>query len=226
MAKIKFGMMMTDARGKLGGQVFSKNRAGAYIRTKVSPVNPRTSTQMTSRSILGSLSTSWNDITDAQRESWNKAVSQWQKTDIFGDLKQPTGKNLFVRLNKNLVQSGQPSIDVAPAKVEMPEISIFTAAINTTGESVSFAGLPTISSGSYQLSATPVLSPGVSFAKNKFRVIGYYADIAVAGEAIFLAYQNKFGTVADGDNIQFQVKYIAPTGQASVPLINKAIYIP
>ena len=24
MAKIKFGMMMTDARGKLGGQVFSK----------------------------------------------------------------------------------------------------------------------------------------------------------------------------------------------------------
>ena len=36
MAKIKFGAMMVDASGKLGGQVFAKNRGGAYIRTKTS----------------------------------------------------------------------------------------------------------------------------------------------------------------------------------------------
>ena len=42
MAKIKFGMMMTDASGKLGGQVFSKNRGGSYVRTKVTPTNPQT----------------------------------------------------------------------------------------------------------------------------------------------------------------------------------------
>lgn len=53
MAKIKFGMMMTDARGKLGGQVFSKNRSGSYVRTKVTPVNPQTTTQQNSHCVTG-----------------------------------------------------------------------------------------------------------------------------------------------------------------------------
>ena len=78
MAKIKFGMMMTDARGKLGGQVFSKNRSGAYVRTKVTPVNPRTAAQPLSRSILGTLSASWSGLTEVQRRSWNAAVDDWQ----------------------------------------------------------------------------------------------------------------------------------------------------
>lgn len=52
MALIKFGMMMTDARGKLGGHVFTKARNGATIRTKVSPANPQTSAQSLSRSIF------------------------------------------------------------------------------------------------------------------------------------------------------------------------------
>ena len=225
MAKIKFGMMMTDARGKLGGQVFSKNRAGAYVRTKVTPVNPRTSHQMASRSILGLLSASWSALTDANRESWNEAVESWKKTDVFGDLKTPTGKNLFVRLNKNLLQSSQPSLDVAPEKVEMPEIAMFTAGADVTNGTLSFAGLPAITEGRYQVSFTPVLPAGVSYAKNRFRVIGYYLDVSIAGEAIFDAFEARFGTLSDGDNVQAQVRYIAENGQASVPLTGKVIYI-
>lgn len=53
--KIKWGMMMTDGRGKLGGQVASKNRAGAYVRTKVTPVNPRTTQQQAIRTLFGSI---------------------------------------------------------------------------------------------------------------------------------------------------------------------------
>ena len=89
MARIKFGMMMTDARGKLGGQVFSKNRSGAYVRTKVTPSNPRSMAQMSSRSILGSLSVMWNSLTLEKVSAWNAATADWQKTDIFGDLKKP-----------------------------------------------------------------------------------------------------------------------------------------
>jgi hypothetical protein len=55
MAKIKFGMMMTDARGKLGGHVFSKNRSGAYVRTKVTPVNGQTTAQTGVRAIFGAI---------------------------------------------------------------------------------------------------------------------------------------------------------------------------
>ena len=54
--KIKFGAIVVDGRNKIGGHVMSKNRAGAYMRTKVSPVNPRSLDQMSVRSRLSAIS--------------------------------------------------------------------------------------------------------------------------------------------------------------------------
>jgi len=43
--KMKFGAIVVDGRGKIGGHVASKNRGGAYLRTKVTPSNPQTGYQ-------------------------------------------------------------------------------------------------------------------------------------------------------------------------------------
>ena len=39
---MKFGALVVDGRNKIGGQVASKNRAGAYLRNKVTPSKKRT----------------------------------------------------------------------------------------------------------------------------------------------------------------------------------------
>ena len=57
--KIKWGALMVDGRGKIGGQVASKNRAGAYMRNKVTPVNQQTSYQLTVRNRLSYYSQNW-----------------------------------------------------------------------------------------------------------------------------------------------------------------------
>lgn len=220
MAKIKFGMMMTDARGKLGGQVFSKNRAGSYIRTKVTPVNPRTVAQMESRSILGSLSTGWGGLTEAQRATWNNAVESWQKTDIFGDLKKPTGKNLYVALNKNLLQSGQSEILTAPEKIDIPIMESPGAVIGITSEEILYNS-PAFD-GVWQVSVTPQLPQGVSFVKNKLRVVGYAAGGMAPTGALYSEMVAKFGTPEVGDNIYVQFRAIGENGQAGVPVIVKA----
>jgi len=119
MAKIKFGMMMTDARGKLGGQVFSKNRSGSYVRTKVTPINPQKPAQTAVRATFGAIAQAWSGLDQAQRDAWDGAVSNWQKTDIFGDVVNPTGKSLYQRLNTQLVASVQAQIGLPPAKLEM-----------------------------------------------------------------------------------------------------------
>lgn len=220
MAKIKFGMMMTDARGKLGGQVFSKNRAGAYVRTKVTPSNARTVAQQVSRAILGNLSTGWNGLSDIAVKAWNGAVNDWKNTDVFGDLKTPSGKNLFIELNKNLLQSGQAQLALPPEKVSVPEytgkgvwIKIGTKIINL----LNFSTIPTDSV--LQIWATAPISSGVSYVKNRLRVI-YYAPAGVIEPGdIYRAYEAKFGTISENDRIAFQFRLITKTGQTSVPVI-------
>lgn len=224
MAKIKFGMMMTDARGKLGGQVFSKNRAGAYVRTKVTPSNPRTIAQMESRAILGAQSSAWNQLTDPQRLTWEGAVENWKKTDIFGDLKTPSGKSLFVRINKNLEQSGQAVVLVAPDKMEIPVVSATGVSGSVTDTEFVFDGLASVPAGMVmQIRATEMLPAGVNYVKNRLRVIDYIPAGAITGTDVWDAYVAKFGAPVADANIKFEVKYIGVNGQAGVPLIFKAV---
>jgi len=55
VAKIQFGNIVADARNSVGGVVYSRNTWGAYIRQKVSPVQPRTPRQNEMRANLAEL---------------------------------------------------------------------------------------------------------------------------------------------------------------------------
>ena len=124
MALIKFGLVVVDARGKLGGHVFTKSRKGATIRTKVTPANPQTAAQAIARQRLGSLSSQWNALSEEKRAGWNSATKNFLKTNIFGDVKEPAGRDLFVKLNANLQLVGQPVITDAPSPEEIPSFSL------------------------------------------------------------------------------------------------------
>lgn len=94
MSKIKWGAIVVDGRGKLGGHVFTKTKSGATMRTKVTPVNPQTAAQASARSRLGGNSQAWAGLTEDQRSSWNALASETSKTNIFGDQYFPSGKKL------------------------------------------------------------------------------------------------------------------------------------
>lgn len=222
MAKIKFGMMMTDARGKLGGQVFSKNRAGAYIRTKVTPSNPQTSAQAQVRSNLATLSAGWNALTDAQIAQWNGSVDDWTSTDVFGDIKKPTGKNLYVKLNVNLLNSSQSAIVFPPVKLDLPALVDVDVDITLPAGTLEIDGLPVFANGVYQIEACAPVGRGVNFVKNKFRVISYETQGTAGTVDVSTAYIAKFGSVVNPANIFFRIRAIGENGQAGVPLVVKA----
>ena len=136
--KMKFGAIVTDGRGKVGGHVASKNRAGSYLRSKVTPVNPRSLSQVNVRQRLSTLSIAWRGLTASQRLQWNRAVENFAKTDIFGDLRNPSGFNLFQRLNNNLLSTGSAQINVPPTPVAVPSLTSLTPTCST-GAAVSLA---------------------------------------------------------------------------------------
>jgi len=222
MAKIKFGMIVTDGRGKLGGQVFSKNRSGAYIRTKVTPTNPQTAAQTNVRQSFATLSQAWSTLTASEISAWNGAVKDWATTDIFGDLKNPTGKNLYLRLNQNLSLAGISGLTLPPNKLEMVQGLASSVVIGIAAQTIETVGLAVKWDVSVQISATPTQSGGTSYVKNKLRtILTDLTDNVPAGD-VWTAYVNKFGAPVQGDNIFFGFKYILKNGQSSPMQIIKA----
>lgn len=225
MAKIKFGMMMTDARGKLGGQVFSKNNAGAYIRTKVTPTNPQSIAQATARALFGAISQAWSTLTASARAGWNNAVADWAKTDVFGDLKNPTGKNLFQRLNNQAQSAGLPAVLAVPAKLEMPSDVVSAVEIAVGAGTITTTDANADATTQIMLFATPVLTAGTKFVKNRLRNILNFAGNANVPADNYTAYVAKYGAPTAGDNVYVAVKYVLANGQASPLQILKASVI-
>ncbi len=222
MAKVKFGMMMTDASGKLGGHVFAKNRGGSYVRTKGIPTNPQTSAQMGIRGIFASITSAWSSLTDAQRATWKNFVSDYARTDIFGDLRNPSGKALFQRLNQNRAISGQAVVDVCSSPQEVPFANVVDAggSVATNTFEIEYAG--NLTGSKVVIWATPQMSQGKSFVKNDLRQLLSTDGANASTVNIYAAYVAKFGTPVLGANISVGIRVINTNGQASPLEVVKA----
>jgi hypothetical protein len=215
MAKIKFSALMSDMRGKLNGSVLSKNRGGSYIRNKVTPSNPQTTAQMSVRGIFAGIASAWSTLTESQRLSFNNKVSQYASTDIFGDIRNPSGKALFQKLNQNLSISNQATLTSCPDSAAVPFANVTSATIEV-GESdfiVTYSGNTTGSK--VVIWATPQLSQGTTFVKNKLRQLEVFTGANAGTPNVYGAYVAKFGAIAEDANIYVGIRTINENGQAS-----------
>ena len=99
--KVKFGGGLTDARGSIAGNTFSRNHFGAFVRARVTPTNPNTDRQVHVRASLAFLSARWsNTLTLAQRTAWELYGSSVAMTDVLGATIYLTGYFVIAIGNK------------------------------------------------------------------------------------------------------------------------------
>ena len=218
--KTKFGAIIVDGRGKIGGHVASKNRAGSYLRTKVTPVNAQNASQLEIRNRFTTLSQAWRDLTQSNRDSWNFAVGDFPRTDQFGDSHNPIGFNLFQMLNNNLLTTGGVQIDVPPLPSAVGEVTLTSIAIAAGAGTMSLVmGAAVPANTSVKVFATAPVSAGRDFVKSQYRLISILAAAAATPVNLKAAYEAKFGSVGLAGQKVF-VKSIAvnnTTGQAGTP---------
>lgn len=219
MARIKFGMMMTDARGKLGGHVFTKAKSGATIRTKVTPLNPKTSAQSEARSALGANSQAWRILSETQRLAWNSAAQEVSKTNAFGDTYFPSGKNYFTAVNNNIRNVGGAVLENPPALVEVPGLTSVEVDFDLVAEQLDIA--PNFIGNSIDVilvcNATSGQSAGRYNFSGKYRK---FAGFSLAGTptntAVYDLYVSKFGVPSAGQKVSFEFYLVNEiTGQVS-----------
>jgi len=222
--KLKFGMIVTEGRNKLGGHVLSKNRAGAYARTKVTPVNPQTSYQVNQRAAVANLASAWRGLATGKREAWNAAVKDYVGTDIFGDKMIPSGFNLHMKLNLNLFLIGVAAITDPPTPTNVTAFTSMTIAMAKGTPAAAATVAATIpSTETVIMYATPGISAGKFFVKSEFRKIGTFTT----GTALdFLTmYTTKYGVVpVAGMKVFVKCVHVnETTGQAGQPNLASCI---
>jgi len=190
------GIGVGDLRGSLGGTTASRNTYGSYFRRKVTPVNTNTNAQQLVRQRLATISQLWSGLTANERKTWNEMAPQFSRTNVFGDQVPLTGFNLFVRLNRNLLEIGEATISAAPQPQAVPGFTSVGLTADTGGGTYEVAFTPLIPATiKVIVYATAPLSAGISFVKSEFREI----DVLITGELtpvnLVANYITKFGAL-------------------------------
>ena len=230
MSKIKWGAIVVDGRGKLGGHVFTKTKSGATMRTKVTPVNPQTAAQASARSRLGGNSQAWAGLSEEERSGWNALASETSKTNIFGDQYFPSGKNLFTSVNNNLVMVGGAQVSVAPVFAELPFITLMEGIIDISAKEIN---LQVEFSGS-SIGTALIIEASQPSSPGKYNFDGSFRQVIVAGDgvapsptALWSLYVAKFGEPLLGRKIAFRAYFVnTSAGNASPRFTTTAIARP
>lgn len=227
MAKIKFGSLLTDMKGKLGGTVYSRNRYGAYSRNLVIPINPQTNSQSGVRSRMAGNSQAWRGLTPGQRQAWIDQSPNFPYINNFGDQIILQGNSLYNALNNNLINVGESAISSPPVPSTVPTITsaVLTMAAGLATATLAYTPTPVPADSAVIIFATFGMSPGMTFAKNRFRQITVLAAAAASPADIAAAYVSKFGNIPlAGQKVFIKLIVVnSVSGQASAPFITSSI---
>jgi len=129
MAKVAFGGGVSQASGKIGGTVFSRNKGGAYFKNWVNPTNPQTQKQTDQRAALAQKSAAWRTITQEQRSAWGSWANDNPVLDRLGNSIVLTGAQAYIKININRTNAGDSA-----TQADTPSAATYTAdIIDTSG---------------------------------------------------------------------------------------------
>lgn len=121
MGLVKFGVGVVQISGRVGGNVFARNKSGNYIRAGTKPTNPNTALQQAARNSVAGLSDRWaQTVTAVQRTAWNLYGTSVAMTNRLGETIYLSGYNHYVRSNAFLSRYGITNIDAGPVDFTLP----------------------------------------------------------------------------------------------------------
>lgn len=222
-AKFTPGAIVSEVRGKIAATVFSKNKSGAVLRNRVTPINRKSPGQTEQRQTLAALSASWRGLTQAERDSWDSAAPNFPQSDNLGQTIFLTGAQLYSRCNANLILSGNAQITVAPAPTSFDVLYFTSVTVTADDGVVSLAFAPTVPAGMEMVvRATPPISAGKSFVPDSsFRFLKSIAAAQTSPQVLTTEYGDVFGSLtnATGQKIFIELFFIeAATGLAGIPV--------
>ncbi len=200
------GIGTVAGSGKLGGSVASNNRGGDYWRVWKKPVNPRSVHQVFQRDQLATLSAGFRGLGQPAISQWNAASINFPFKNRLGQTITPSGLDLYVGLNVNLISVGLPIISVPPVPQDVLGFNTFTLTLGGGLIKLAFAPTPSPTTSDTLIYATPGLSAGVSFVKSQYRLIGFMPHTTATAFDITAMYTARFGAPIVGTQVFVQMR--------------------
>ncbi|HUU21433.1 MAG TPA: hypothetical protein VM389_02765, partial [Phycisphaerae bacterium] len=106
MATVRLGSIVADIRGKVGDEIYSRNKGGIYVRSRPDWIQPDSQDQLDARAVLIALAPAWSaTLNDAKRATWRSYARQNLVPDKWGTPHPISGHCWFLRINSHFYRA-------------------------------------------------------------------------------------------------------------------------
>lgn len=226
MAKIKFGSVITDSRGHIGGITYAWSRFGNIARRLVTPTKRTTPAASESRSRFLTLSKRWwSTLTPTERDDWRALATANPRPNLWGDEYPLTGHQLFIGINSLLDQAGYPTIDTAPADQTVTGLATLTITAAAPDELViTFTPTPLPANHLLYIFGRANYSPGIGFTPGQIKFVEATAEEETSPLDIGPEFEAELGPIVTGRQQLVLAQLLNVTnGAVSTPIPAAAI---
>lgn len=222
MARAKFGAVVTDIRGKLGGHVFQGNGFTTSIRTGYSGKGGLPARSSVFTSMNNDIDELWAALSDTQKNAWDSLATQYPIIDNFANQNFLTGRNLHRRNYTAFFSSGQTgTIDPSVAVGDLPSSNLEHVQFNFSNEDIDVQFAFDRFSQAVIVYGQPVTKFGLSIQAEKLPFIYGENDETPQDDLLWDAFFAKYPDFQENSPCQFAVVQVNQYGFSS---FRKTVY--
>ena len=221
MAKIKLAGAVGEISGSVGGNTYSRNRYGPYIRLRSVPTLVQNEYTLGVREAFSNASRLWYGLTIAQRAAWNLWSSLNPVVDRLGEKVQLAGNAAFIRINALLLQAGLSTRDDPPVGENPQTLSslTFTADIGAGNFGVVFTPSPLPADTHLVIEGALRGALSQTYLRNAWRTLMITTAAATSPIDLQDEFVARFGDVVVGQVAHVRVRVmIGSLGLLSAPM--------
>jgi len=221
---VKFGTIIVDGSGTIGGNVIQSGKAGKIMRTKVSPIQPINEYTIQIKDYFKQCQDKWNSFSSSIVDEWNVYATKYKYNNVFGDSKMLSGQQIFMKCCLNLFLSNNPLFENAPEN-PTPGINVFMgiSIVDTNSIILKFKEKPT-DTHLMRIKATPPLRSGISFYKNRLSSL-INQELFNTDIDITEIYSTRYRMPLIGEKIYFDWQVINTTSGIESSILNAVFNI-
>jgi hypothetical protein len=224
--KVKFGSIVTEGRGALGDDVYSRNRYGAYARPKNYEYHAPSSYQTFIRTCYGAAAANWKALTEEQRIAWYAYASTQTFKDVFADTHSLAAPSLYASLNFWRAYLSLSLLTFPPTKPQVSLLSSIDSLSILDDGTVLVTYSPALTDSSFNLLffSTPGMNVGRYSDHGHTRIIDTRQGPLDATLDLSSEYVARFGLPELGKKIFLHISVLSrDSGYLSTPLRTSTI---
>lgn len=201
MARVQYGTIVTEIKGKNQGHVFQGGNVGFVLRSKGYTPGIGSTQRRKANANLSLFATLWRTLTGGQRTAWNALAPNWLFVNKFGQSYQGSGFQIFCSYNGYYNTINQAHVTSPGAPSAPPTLDFFSLAFSLAGTldwEDSNSGDP----GDYvSFYASAPVSPGRNKNHARYKLIATLPSDGAPSYDLTTAYTSVFGIPNIGQQI-------------------------